>query len=142
MKGPIRSLEFTYVVHATEDPEKLAKSVERLISMEPALEVEEMEGHYGNPIKRVRAHITGEDATKAFQKVSAALGREQTSELLGPLGPHLDEHSALFIRFDKQRFVSGSLRLGSADSVRLKVKPRPFLMGGDVTRFYADLFGE
>ena len=141
MKGPVKSLEVTYLVHATEDPEKLARAVGKVFSNSP-LEVEEMEGHYGNAIARVRMHVTGDEAQRAFRRMVSGLGSDERAVLLGSLGAHLDEHRALFVRFDKQGLTSGVLRLGSADPVRVKVKPAPFLKGVDAPAFYAKLFRE
>jgi RNA binding exosome subunit len=142
LKAPLRSLEITYLVHATEDPEKLEGAVGSLLSGGAPSQTEEMEGHYGNAIGRVRVHITGEEAQEAFRRMVSALGREQKDEILGSLASHMDEHSALFIRFDKQALASGKLSLGPSDPVRVKVKPAPFLLGRDAAGFYARLFAE
>jgi RNA binding exosome subunit len=140
LKGPIRSLEVTYLLHATEDPVKVAKAVAKMLSAGAPAEVEGLEGHYGNRIERIRVHLTGDDAQRAFDRIVSGLSDEQRSRLVGSLGSFLDEHSALFLRFDKQRLVLGSLSLESADPVRVKVKPRPFLMSGDARKFYSGLF--
>lgn len=142
MRGPVRSLEITYLVHATEDPEKMKEAVGRLLSAGAQSQTEEMEGHYGNAIGRVRIHITGKEAQEAFRRMLSALERGQKDEILGSLSSHMDEHSALFIRFDKQSLASGTLSLGSSDPVRVKVKPAPFLLGRDAAGFYARLFAE
>jgi RNA binding exosome subunit len=139
LKGPIRTLEVTYLLHTTEDPEKVRSALTKVLSMEAIPEIEHMEGHYGNMISRARVHLTGDDAQKAFDAIVGTLGNDEKKELMGDLGSHLDEHSALFLRFDKQRLVSGSLSFGDADPVRVKVKPRPFLLGGDAARFYSNL---
>jgi RNA binding exosome subunit len=60
-------------------------------------------------------------------------------DVLSEIASHVDEHSALFLRFDKQGLVAGSLRLGSADAVRVKVKPRGFIPKGGADAFYAGL---
>ena len=142
MKGPVRSLEVTYLLHATEDPEKVAAAVGEMLSSTAPGEVDDLEGHYGNTISRVRIHLTGDEAQRAFDGIRSRLGSRQKTELLGSLGEHIDEHSALFLRFDKQDLLDGKFSLESADPVRIKVKPRPFLLGHDAVRFYTDLLGE
>ena len=141
MKGPVRSIEVTYLLHATEDPERVSAAVAEMLSAGATAQVDDLRGHYGNRISRVRIHLTGDDAQKAFDRIKSHLGGEQKAELVGNLGRYLDEHAALFLRFDKQRLVRGSLSLESSDPVRDKVKPRPFLLGHDAVSFYADLFG-
>ena len=142
MKGPVRSLEVTYLLHATEDPERVSSAVAEMIAAGAPAQVDDLRGHYGNSISRVRIHLTGDDAQNAFDRIKSRLGGEQKAELVGNLGRYLDEHAALFLRFDKQRLVRGSLSLESADPVRVKVKPRPFLLGHDAVSFYANLLGK
>jgi len=141
LKGPIRSLEATYLLHATEDPEKVWGAVAEVLSTGAPAQVDEMEGHYGNKILRVRVHLIGDEAQKAFERIATRMGTDQRTQLVGNLGSHLDEHSALFLRFDKQRLVRGSVVFGLADPVRVKVRPRPFLLGHDAVRFYSNLLG-
>jgi len=139
LKGPIRSLEVTYLLHATEDPEKVATAVEKVLSAGGQSQVEDLEGHHGNRILRVRIHLIGDDAQRAFDGIVSRLGGAQRKELVVNLERYLDDHSALFLRFDKEDLVRGTLSLDSADPVRVKVKPRPFLLGHDAAKFYAGL---
>jgi RNA binding exosome subunit len=141
LKGPIQSVEVTYLVHATEDQEKVEEAVGRLLGVTTRPAVERLEGHFGNEILAARLHLTGEEAAKAVQRVIAELSKDLRAELIEKIGEFLDEHSALFLRLDKQRLVSGVLALGSGDSVRLKVKPRLFLVKGGAAEFYAELIG-
>jgi RNA binding exosome subunit len=141
LKSEIQSLEVSYLLHATEDPQKVKSAVVDLVSAEVDPEAREAEGHFGNKIVRVRFHLIGEDATKAFVRILDRLSSQTKEELGEKLGAHIDEHSALFLRFDKQRLVAGSLALSSADPVRVKVKPRIFLIQEDALSFYSRLLG-
>jgi RNA binding exosome subunit len=141
LKGPIQSVEVSYLVHATEDQKKVEEALDRLLAVEVQPVIERLEGHFGNEILSVKLHLTGEEAAKAFQNVVASLSKHLRAELVANVGAFLDEHSALFLRLDKQRLVSGTLALGSGDSVRLKVKPRLFHVKGGATEFYANLIG-
>ena len=86
-------------------------------------------------------HLTGEEAQKAFETLVGRIPESVRQELLGDLPSLIDEHSALFLRFDKQSLVSGSVVMGSSDAVRVKVKPRAFMMRGGVSRFFEGLLG-
>ncbi len=130
----------TYLVHATEDPAKVSDAVSRLLGMEAGPEVEFLEGHFGNRIEKARVHLTGEEAGAAFTNLVAKMPLGMRRELVGDLEKFLDEHSALFLRFDKQLLVSGRLALASGDPVRVKVKPRIFLLKGGAAGFYGRLF--
>ncbi|MDA4124253.1 MAG: hypothetical protein OK438_02195 [Thaumarchaeota archaeon] len=139
MKGPVQSVEVSYLLHATEDPARVSAAVTWLLSREGRPETEELEGHFGNKIVRVRFHLTGEEATAAVSKLASSMPERLKAELSDRLGEMVDEHSALFIRLDKQKLVSGILAEGSLDPVRIKVKPRAFLPRGSAREFYAKL---
>ena len=139
MKGPIQSVEVTYLVHATEDPEKLGRAVSALVGSSAEPEAERLEGHFGNVIVRVRLHLTGDDASNAFRSVLKTIPAGLRGEIISQLPSFLDEHGAFFLRLDKQKLVEGTAALGSGDSVRLKVKPRLFLVKGGAPKFYEQL---
>ena len=141
VKGVIQSLEVTYFVHATEDRVKIERAVARLLGQEPNPETEALEGHFGNQIARIRVHLTGEGAASGFSRLVGSLPAGVIDQLVAELGSHLDEHSALFVRLDKQSLVSGSVSLGTSDPVRVKVKPRIFMVKGGAADFYAGLLG-
>lgn len=132
-------MEVTYLIHATEDQERVGEAVERLLSVSGASELEELEGHFGNPIKRIRVHLTGEEASRGLKGLLSKMPQELKEQLTAEIGKHLDEHSALFLRLSKQSVVAGSLTSGEKDAVRIKVKPRGFFPRGGAAEFYAEL---
>jgi RNA binding exosome subunit len=130
------------MVHATEDPRTLAEAVLTLLGVAAQPEEDRMEGHFGNPITWVRYHLIGDDAAAALASIAARLKAPTKESLQRGLGERVDEHSALYLRFDKQRLVAGVLEEGTGDPVRVKVKPRGFLPRGGAEQFYARmLFG-
>jgi RNA binding exosome subunit len=129
------------MVHSTEDPERIRGAVARLFSTDSEAEVERLEGHYGNAILRARLHLTGAEAGKAFDAMVVGMPQGVKAEVSSSIGDFVDEHSALFVRFDKQKLVSGQVALGSGDAVRVKVKPRIFIVRGGAAQFYLKLLG-
>ena len=141
MKGPIQSLEVSYLVHATEDAAKIEGAVSALLGLDPVTLTEDLEGHFGNAIVRARVHLTGDDAERGFRHLAKALPKALADEVASDASPYVDEHSALFLRLDKQRLVSGSVVSGAGDAVRVKVKPRGFVVRGSASAFYRGLLG-
>ncbi len=140
MKGPVQSVEATCFVHATEDLEKVAGAMGAALSYGGAPEREELEGHFGNRIILLRLHLTGKDAEKAVLTLASRMTRAHKAEAVSAGSGAIDEHSALFLRFDKQDLVKGSLTQGSGDSLRVKVKPRGFVKGR-AGEFYSEMLG-
>ncbi|MGD0395580.1 MAG: RNA-binding domain-containing protein [Nitrososphaerales archaeon] len=142
MKGLVQSIEVSYILHATEDPQTLTKAISSLLSVDAVPEEERMEGHFGNAIAKVRYHFIGEDAAAALSSIAAHLPALTKDRLKCDISELMDEHSALYLRFDKQRLVEGTLKAGTADPVRIRVKPRVFLLRGGAKEFYSKiLFG-
>jgi RNA binding exosome subunit len=136
LKGPIMALEVTYLVHATEDEGKVDAAVSMMLGRAAPPEREMLEGHFGNRIVKSMVHLTGEEAGAAFRNVLGILTVEARKEVTSNIRSFIDEHSALFLRLDKQRLVAGAGALGAGDAVRIKVKPRKFLMAKEAGEFY------
>ena len=136
MKGAIQSVDVSYLVHATEGQERIWEAVAGLFGFGDEPAAEEMEGHYGNRITRVSYHATGEEAGAVFERLMGSLSLKVREELSRTLVDLVDEHSALYLRLDKQTLMAGRVSLESADPVRVKVKPRLFALKGSANEFY------
>ncbi len=141
MKSTIQSLDFSFLLHATEDYDRVCGAVRRLMGDGAPLETEEMEGHFGNRILKVSAHLHGQEATRSFESLAAAMPEALKSELVADIDRSIDEHSSLYIRFDKQKLVQGDVAFGADDVVRVKVKPRAYLMRGRAKEFFVGQLG-
>jgi len=141
VSSSVQSVEVSYFVQMTEDEGRVRKAVAALVGGEFPEERQEAEGHFGNAILWVRVHITGDEAESAFRGVVSHLEPEDRKAILGGLGAMLDEHGALYIRLSKQVLVMrGSAVLASSDPIRVKVKPRSYVMKRDPEGFYSRLF--
>ena len=139
MRSAIQTLEVSYFLHATEDLGKVKPIVAALIGSKAPPQVEEMIGHFGNPIEKVELRLHGDEAAKSLDSVMSKLPPSLRADLLEEIDEHLDEHSSLFIRLDKQKLVQGQLAMGSSDVVRIKVKPKALVMKGRAREFFTDL---
>jgi RNA binding exosome subunit len=139
LTGPIKSLEVSYFVHATEDGDKIAAAVSGIFGPLGEPRAEEMEGHFGNKIVRVSHHLNGEDAAMALTTVLSNMSLDLKRRLREELGVHLDEHSAFYLRLDKQRLLAGRLQLTDSDPVRVRVKPRSHTVKSGACSFFAGL---
>jgi RNA binding exosome subunit len=139
LKSTIQSLDVSYILHETEDAEKVNSVVSMLVGSETSPQVEILTGHFGNSIRRMSYRLHGDDATASFTRVIGRLPDALKRGLVKEIDEMLDEHSSLFLRFDKQLLVKGELAIGTSDVVRLKVKPRAFMIRGRASDFFIDL---
>ena len=142
MAEEIQSVEISYFIHATEDLERVSRAVADRFELSQRPELEELEGHFGNKIVHVQYHLTGHEAVATFRAMVSFIGSEGVRELLSGLELTLDERKALYVRLSKQEFLKGIPVLSSIDPIRVKVKPRGFMIRGDAGAFYARLMGE
>ncbi len=139
MKGAIQSVSVSCFVHATEDESLVTAALARLVPEGTVAKREPLEGHYGNTIVHLEYHVTGAQAEKALSGMLAKMRRASKEELLREMPVHVDEHSSLYLRLDKQRLVHGEVATGGADPVRVKVKPRMFMLKNGAPMFYSEL---
>ena len=141
MKSELQSLEISYFLQATEDEGKVRRAVSALLGVgDHPEERQEAEGHHGNAIVWIRHHLTGDAAAEGFREVVSHMGEDEKRAIIGDLSSGLDAHNALYIRLSKQVLVmNGTAVLGSSDPIRIKVKPRSYLVRGDPAGFYARL---
>ncbi len=128
-------------MQSTEDEGRLERAVRDALELTAEPSVEALEGHFGNRILRVSYHLTGEEAALAFGSLADRLGPDTRKTILNGLQETVDEHSALYLRLDKQALVEGKVALGGGETVRVRVKPRLFLLGEGVDAFYRDALG-
>ncbi len=136
MKSQIRSVEVAYIAHATEDEARIRSAVSSILGIGIEPEVQRMEGHFGNEITRVVYHITGEEAYKTFRKIFDSMPEKVKRSITDGISMYIDEHFSLYIRLDKQEIVRGRIELSESDAVRIKVKPRLYLVKGSEEEFY------
>ncbi len=115
----IKSAELRVYVHATEDEEKVVQSLEELIpeGIEGEVEVEEYEGHYGNPIKVLRIKLEGEDARKLLDYILSRIGEHDRRFIVSSLDERVDRYGTLHLRFSKQDAYHGRITLYESDDV-------------------------
>jgi RNA binding exosome subunit len=132
----IQALEVSCFVQATEDEEKVRGAITRTLAIQQTPEQEDLEGHFGNSIVHLKWHLTGEQAWTSFQTLISLLGADGRKEIMRELRAYLDDHGALYIRLNKQTLVSGVASFSSSDPIRIRVKPRNFMMKGPPGQFY------
>lgn len=136
MKGPIQAVEVSYFVHATEDVDRIDRKVREALGVGSEPELDELEGHFGNKILHVRYHSVGEEAARVVGALASGLPRTAKDELSRTIENNIDEHQALYLRLHKQLLMAGELGFSTADTVRVKVKPRLFLLRGGAPELY------
>ncbi len=135
-----KSVEVSYFLHATEDYDRVIATIAKAMHIQPeSFMSSDAQGHYGNPIEIVRAHLVGKEVSDFVRVLFESFSSVQKQEMLTDIDRSLNEHGDLFIRLDKQMLLSGKLVQSDIDPVRIKIKLR-FNFGRDlVLQAYQDL---
>ena len=128
----IAYVDIRVFAHATEELEKVIKSVQNILPPDLvdtlAINKTELTGHHGNPIILLEARIKNRRMAQAFLGKLASSLRLVDKETLGnEIDSHL-ENGNLYVRLDKQAAYLGEFKLGSTDSLHMRMhfrKPRP-----------------
>lgn len=110
--------------HATEDLEKVKLAVANTLGDVEQV-VSRTEGHHGNPIFIVEAHV--EDPV-TMDDFFDRLGDEGMKRVLDSLDRRIDEGCNLFLKIDKQAAYEGMVQMAHNDdviSVRIRVGAFP-----------------
>ncbi len=119
------TIEISVLIHATEDENKVLKSV--LEFMEQSTESIKMdfiktEGHWKNPIHRLIISVDNEP-DKIFDKIYSKLVEYSSeSDVDSFIKTNTDKKGYFYIRLDKQKFCMGKIILSDCDSIRMVFK--------------------
>jgi len=127
-RSPVAYIDVSFFAHATEDPEKVIKAAENVVSAVSAEGIvfkrSKLKGEYTNPIVYFKARVTkGAVADSILKNVADKLPASEKEKLLRELGLHLDKGS-LYIRFDKQAAFKGKLRIAREDPIHVRIRFR------------------
>ena len=119
------SIEISILIHATENENKILKSIldfiERSIDNVQIKHIK-TEGHWKNPIIRLIISINDEVDKiyhKLYEQLIESYGEYDINEYIKT---NTDRKEYLFTRLDKQKLCNGIIMLSDRDSVRLVFK--------------------
>lgn len=119
--NPKIEITLDVIVHATEDITKFFVTFEELFQIKQEdFSIQNLKGHFDNPITMLQAKLTKKNARKFLDKLISDLPKRQRRELIETMEERI-HNSAFHLRLDKQKLVTGKLDLGEKDSVKIKL---------------------
>ena len=127
------------IVHATEDISKIFQSFEDVLNLkEDDFMLEEVEGHYENPIIMLKAKIVKKQAQNLMSKILELLPVEQINELTEEIEERTDD-SKFHMRLDKQELIKGNLIVSEKETIKLKIHT-PIYNKKDTVKIFTEIF--
>ena len=137
----VHKIEITIdvIVHATEDIAKIFQSFEDVLDLkEDNFVLEEVEGHYENPIIMLKAKIVKKQAQNVMSKMLELLPVEQINELTEEIEERTDD-SKFHMRLDKQELIKGNLIVSEKETIKIKIHT-PIYNKKDTVKIFTEIF--
>ena len=137
----VHKIEITIdvIVHATEDIVKIFQSFEDVLNLkEDDFTLEEVEGHYENPIIMLKAKIVKKQAQNLMSKILELLPVEQINELTEEIEERTDD-SRFHMRLDKQELIKGNLIVSEKETIKIKIHT-PIYNKKDTVKIFTEIF--
>lgn len=129
----VERVSLQVLCHATEDEEKVMRSVENVVGVEYMGKMkiisQTLKGYYNDPIILIRMEASDlEVASSVARNILLRLPRDEMYEAIRE-GLEMGRHGGkLYIRLDKQAAYRGVIRVSDKDSIRIEFEVR-----GDVS---------
>lgn len=126
VERPVRYVELSALVHATEDKQKVLRAICNLFpkGSEPSgVQETKLTGVFGDPIFSLKLEISKRrPGTDLLDHLIRSLSFLEYTGLLDDLPQRMDESKNLYLRFDKQKAYQGKTALETHDAIRVKFR--------------------
>ncbi len=137
--APKIEITIDVIVHATEDILKIFQSFEDVLNLkEDDFIIEEVEGHYENPIIMLKAKIVKKQAQNLMSKILELLPVEQIKKLIEEIEERTVD-SRFHMRLDKQELIRGNLAIKEKETIKLKIHS-PIYNKKDTVKTFTEIF--
>ena len=142
-KLDFRTIEITFVIHETENIDKFLSHLFEIFGLSDTdFTIKKTEGHHGNIIQLIRAHLIRDRVPEITHKILSSITVTDLKTINNNLLYYLDDKFTLYLRFNKQDIIDNVLTLSYDDSVRIKMKPKIKLNKDKAIASYKELLSE
>jgi len=128
------SAKISTIIHATEDPGKVAQAIRNLSLREMPMgaALNRAKGHHGNEIVTMIFTIRNAKNVESFlRNIWNGLSQLDRTEVFSSLSSRVDHAGTLFLRIDKQEALRGKIRLQDTDPIKIAISFRTMSPKGD-----------
>ncbi|OLD34586.1 MAG: hypothetical protein AUI50_05810 [Crenarchaeota archaeon 13_1_40CM_2_52_14] len=121
------SATISTIIHATEDPAKVAQAIRSLLPTETPVDekVNKAKGHHGNEIVTMVFTIRKPKFVGDFlRSIWNGLSLLDRTGVFSSLSSRVDHSGTLFLRIDKQEALGGKVRLQDTDPIKIAISFR------------------
>ena len=122
----VHNVSLRAFIQATEGEDRVRTALS-LFLFDGKIKVINTEGHFGNPITSLQAHIKGRDCKRFIELLKSKLPGHELERLKEELDERIDDERCLHVRFDKQAAYNGIVQLAkTSDTIAAEIKLKAF----------------
>ena len=131
-------VEIQVIIHATEDSQKIFDSLKQTFDVDQDdLSVQNLQGHYDNPIALVNGKIKKKKAANFVKSLISNISKSDIDEIVEDLENRCDG-SGLYMRISKQSLVEGKIEPAADDPIKLRIYT-PIYSQKDIIKTYSEI---
>lgn len=126
------------IVHATENLEKILAAFKENFDIDREdFSIQNLTGHFENPIILLQSKIKKKKARFFVKKLVTSIPKDEISTILDDLGNRYDD-STLHLRIRKQSLVRGKIVFSDEGSIKVKIFT-PIYKQEDIVKTFTEL---
>ena len=131
-------VEIQVIIHATENSQKIFDSFKETFDLgQDDFTIQNLQGHYENPISLVNGKIKKKKATSFVKNLISGIPKKDIQEITDDLENRCDG-SGLYLRISKQSLVEGKIEPAADDPIKLRIYT-PVYSQKDITKTYSEI---
>ena len=131
-------VKINLILHATENEKKVLEKLEDKFQIEQSeFQVEEVSGHFNNPILLISSKLKRKTAQNFVSLFFSKMKKEEFEEIFNYVENYVTS-SGLSLRISKQKLMSGILALSREDTIKINIST-PVYVKNETKKIYQEL---
>ena len=131
-------VKINLILHATEDENKVLEKLEENFGIEQKdFQIEQIPGHFNNPILLVSSKLKRKPAQNFVSLFFSKMKRDEFQEIFDDVEEFVTS-SGLNLRISKQKLISGILTISKEDTIKINIST-PVYIKNETKKIYQEL---
>ena len=131
-------VKINLILHATEDENKVLEKLEENLGIEQKdFQIEQIPGHFNNPILLISSQLKRKSAHNFVSLFFSKMKKEEFDDVFNYVEDYVTS-SGLNLRISKQKLMSGILALSREDTIKINIST-PVYVKNETKKIYQEL---
>ena len=131
-------VKINLILHATEDENKVLEKLEENLGIEQKdFQIEQIPGHFNNPILLISSKLKRKSAHNFVSLFFSKMKKDEFQEIFDDVEDFITS-SGLNLRISKQKLISGILTMSKEDTIKINIST-PVYVKNETKKIYQEL---